>query len=323
MFGFSVHGDSWKQYPLGGANNGLTHIGMYSDPTPALLAKAKANNVTLVSVVGAPPPSDWPDAAKRAAWVNATIADMLKRNLTGVSFDFEGNFLTKDQAAGMVALLKGLQEAVTAAVGPRGSVSVCVPGRPGYEMRNYPYAQLAAATDFLFVMSYDMEWWDDYTCKFTGWCSLACCPLPDATKGVQEFLGAKWDVPPRKLVLGLPWYGIRYTRILGVPANEGEVDYSVILAMEGTRSFEPKSFTNIIKCPGICKGVKSGTEVWYDDAKSLAPKYALARDNGLRGVGMWQATSLDYTGTFQAETDAMWAAIMNWKKNGTAGRRNK
>ena len=91
MFGFSVHGDSWKQYPMGGANGGLTHIGMYTVPTPELLAKAAANNVTLVAAPGPPPQADWPDAAKRAKWLNSTVADMLSRKLKGVTFDFASN----------------------------------------------------------------------------------------------------------------------------------------------------------------------------------------------------------------------------------------
>ncbi len=82
----------------------------------------------------------------------------------------------------------------------------------------------------------------------------------------------------------------------------------------------------VIKCehPGTsktatCQGVPTGTEVWYDDATTLKPKYALARDNGLRGVGMWRACALDYTGKHANETKAMWAAIQNWKNpNATA-----
>ena len=305
-------------------------MGVYNVPSPALLAAAEANNVTLVTVPAEPKPTDWPDAAKRAAWVNATVADVVQKGMKGVSFDFEGNGLKKAEADGFVALIKELQEAVTAAVGPQGSVSVCVGGRPGYERRNYPYAQLAAVADFLFVMAYDMEFWDDWTCKLTGWCSPATCPLPDARDGVAQYLGSKWGVPARKLVLGVPWYGVRYKRHLNVPFNEGEVDYKVILDMNGHRFLEPKSYTMVIKCmhPGTsrtatCQGVPTGTEVWYDDATTLKPKYALARDNGLRGVGMWRASALDYTGKHQNETNAMWAAIKAWKQNTTgAAERN-
>ena len=318
MFGFGVKNDSWVHYPLGKANGGLTHMGVYNTPSPALLAKAEELNVTLVTVPGEPPYADWPDAAKRAAWINGTVATMVSGGWKGVTCDIEGNGYSKAEKQGMVSLVGELQTAVTAAVGPAGSVSTCVGGRPGYELRNYDYAGLAAVSDFLFIMSYDMEFWDDYTCLLPqGMCSQAPCPLPDAQKGIAEYLGKQWGVPARKLVLGVPWYGVRYKRIVGVPFNEGEVDYGIILDMDGTKSFDAKSSTNVIKCPGICKGVKSGTEVWYDDAKSLKPKYAIARDNGLRGVGMWTGTALDYSGKHQAETDAMWASIMAWN-NATA-----
>merc|ERR1712070_640231 len=145
-----------------------------------------------------------------------------------------------------------------------------------------------------------------------GACSQACCPLEDAKKGIQEYLGSHWNVPARKLVFGVPWYGVRYSRVLGIPFNEGEVDYKVILDMNGTRSFDEKSSTNVIKCDGTCKGVEKGTEVWYDDAASLKPKYAVAKQLGMRGVGMWRADAVDYTGKYQTETDAMWAAVTSW-----------
>ena len=45
---------------------------------------------------------------------------------------------------------------------------LCVLLLRSLDRKNYPYKDLAAVTDFLFVMSYDMEFWDDYTCMSTS-----------------------------------------------------------------------------------------------------------------------------------------------------------
>lgn len=57
-------------------------------------------------------------------------------------------------------------------------------------------------------------------------------------------------------------------------------------------------------------------QVWYDDPESLAWKYKLAREFGLRGVGPYTFDNLDYTGretgrgpAAAAEAKAMWDAF--------------
>ena len=122
----------------------------------------------------------------------------------------------------MVDLLNETSRALRKYVGNTSSVSVCVGGRPTYEFRNYPYEDLAQVIDFFFVMGYDLEFWDDYTCFIGGACSLATASIQDLSKGVQEYV-SRTNIPRRKLVLGLPWYGTMYTRVAGVPFNEGEV----------------------------------------------------------------------------------------------------
>ena len=88
---------------------------------------------------------------------------------------------------------------------------------------------LADASDFLFVMGYDLHLYDDYTCVKTSEgnvCSPAEASIRSLTAGVEEYLE---QVPADKLVLGLPWYGQRYTQI-AAPINEGQIDYKDVLA---------------------------------------------------------------------------------------------
>lgn len=49
-------------------------------------------------------------------------------------------------------------------------------------------------------------------------------------------------------------------------------------------------------------------QVWYDDAESLTPKYQLAKDMGLRGVGPYRFDQVDPIGQpeiFKSMYDAM------------------
>lgn len=53
-------------------------------------------------------------------------------------------------------------------------------------------------------------------------------------------------------------------------------------------------------------------QVWYDSPASLAAKYRLAAELGLRGVGMWHLDCLDYSCSephCRDETRAVWAAV--------------
>ena len=159
---------------------------------------------------------------------------------------------------------------------------------------------------------YHAHFWDDYTCVLKGACSPAEASIKDVGAGVTEYTAV---VPGKKLVLGLPWYGQRYTRVV-LPINEGQIDYKDVLAIEDSRvksrTLDKDSMTWKIVCHGACVDGKKGGEIWIDDATTLAPKYQLAKDNQLRGVGMWEATKLPSDDKHAKERDAMWAAIAAW-----------
>ncbi|RLN95449.1 hypothetical protein BBJ28_00022427, partial [Nothophytophthora sp. Chile5] len=74
-----------------------------------------------------------------------------------------------------------------------------VPWAPrGVDGRYYPWRELAAAVDFLFVMSYDMRS-QIYDSCIAG----ANAPLALVKQGLQEFL-LGYEIDPAKLVLGVP-----------------------------------------------------------------------------------------------------------------------
>ncbi|NXO19094.1 DIAC acetylchitobiase, partial [Oriolus oriolus] len=52
-------------------------------------------------------------------------------------------------------------------------------------------------------------------------------------------------------------------------------------------------------------------QVWFDDPRSISLKAAYVKNRGLRGIGMWNGNSLDYSRDPVAEqqTQAMWQAL--------------
>ena len=99
-------------------------------------------------------------------------------------------------------------------------------------------------------------------------------------------------------MLGLPWYGQRYTQIVA-PINEGQINYAdVVKAIHDGRvtkqSHDKDSLSKIINCHGDCLDGKKGSKVWYDDAETLGPKFGLAGQKKLRGVGVFSVRNAPF-----------------------------
>lgn len=293
--------------------NTLTHLAFWSAPDKKVRKLASDNGVKLFRNHGADCGLDCytSDSDKKKA-VKAIVARVEDDDLDGVFFDEEqdGIQMSDAQRAGYTDFVK---KAAAALEDMGKTVFVCVGGRPSYEFRGYDYKGLAKASEFLFIMGYDMHFWDDYSCVRGGECSPAECPYPDIKDGVKEYLE---EVSADKLVLGLPWYGQRYTYVGPIPFNEGQVDYKDVLeAIEHTGK-TPKMIDNDKSWKLVCKeecisGHKGGV-IWYDDADTLKEKYNLARDNKLKGVGVWKLDSAPYDGKHDKERDAMWSALGGW-----------
>ena len=298
----------------------ITHIGFWTPPSDDVKAVAKKHDVRLFHTCTTADPDHWTDSHKRQQLTQACVDDVKAHGYDGVFFDFEGNQLSSDQQKGYV---RYAQETTDALRPLNASLFVNVGGRPSYELRNYDYIGLAGASDFLFIMGYDMHFYDDYTCMKTSEgnvCSPAEASIRSLTAGVEEYLKA--GVPAEKLVLGLPWYGQRYKQIVA-PINEGQINFKdVVKAFDDGRvtdqSHDKDSLSKIIKCKGDCLPGKGGDKVWYDDAETLAPKFALAGKNHLRGVGIWEADKLPTEDKHADLCKAMWAAVKGWQDDADA-----
>ncbi|RLN20943.1 hypothetical protein BBO99_00002561 [Phytophthora kernoviae] len=201
-----------------------------------------------------------------------------------------------------------------------------VPWAPrGVDGRYYPWRELAGAVDFLFVMSYDMR-----SQVYDACVAGANSPLALVKQGLQEFL-LGYGIASEKLVLGVPWYGYNYScqstgsvddvscqihpvPFFGAPCSDaagGQIDYSEIRRLVKRHGLV-EHWDPMSESPFVWYSPEGPprSQIWFDNPQSLQKKYQLVREFDLRGVGMWNADSLDYsTNTAHNDSLLMWSAL--------------
>ena len=288
------------------------YFGDLDSQIPGLREYAHARGVKLVKAVSMEA-EDMNNATLRRQWIDQQIQGAIAGGYDGVNIDYEGN--KPQYRHGYNQLAIETANAFHLKI-PGSEVSIDAPAYPEYEFRNYDYVEIAKACDYLFIMQYDAEFWDNVQCASQNQpvnCSLACSSVQVDEYGVQAYLAL--GIAPEKLILGFPWYGLYYEYIAGIPFFDGQIAFKDIRKLiasqpNGKMSFDEKSSTWIFHCDGLCKEGIRATEIWFDDAVSLAPKYELVSKYGLKGLGMWEASS---AGGAPDEAE-MWAALCPNKK---------
>uniref|UniRef100_A0A2P2IB42 Di-N-acetylchitobiase-like n=1 Tax=Hirondellea gigas TaxID=1518452 RepID=A0A2P2IB42_9CRUS len=137
--------------------------------------------------------------------------------------------------------------------------------------------------------------------------------LEMAMEGVESYLSL--GIPKNKLVLGLPWYGYRYTCIQYFQNNNTcvieKVEFQGAPCSDAAgRQFTYAYIKNLMNEKNITQvwendtatpyynyedpSVSDGTiQMRYDNPHSLKIKIDYAMNLGLLGAGMWNANSLD------------------------------
>ena len=120
--------------------------------------------------------------------------------------------------------------------------------------------------------------------------AMAVAPV-DKVRQVLDY--AVTEIPPRKLLMGVPNYGYDWT----LPFVQGSVARSLTnvgaAALAGTVGAEIR-FAAAAQSPFFNYTDSGGRrhEVWFEDARSLRAKYLLIRDYGLAGISYWNLNSL-------------------------------
>jgi spore germination protein YaaH len=156
-------------------------------------------------------------------------------------------------------------------------------------------ASVAASVDRIFLMAYDYHWRGSGT---AGAVAPIDGPGIDVRTTLDRFVG---DAGAGKVILGVPYYGYDWPVVdsgpgaaVRTPASEHGGSWSVgyVAAIDFLRA-QPsvdRVWDPVAKSPHFTyRDSASGTyrEVWYEDPRSLAIKYLLAKRAGIAGVGIW------------------------------------
>jgi chitinase len=286
------------------------------------LKKRHPHLKTLISVGGWAWSSRFSDVAltpqSRARFADSGVAFIRRHGFDGIDVDWEfpvaggmpENPHRPQDKRNFTLLLQAMREKLDAAGREdrrRYLLTAAVGNNEAY-LVNTEIVPVAAALDWLNVMAYDMNGvWSKVAAHLAPLRSDPAMNVPgtsprnNVTDLVERYLAA--GVPPRQLVLGVPFYGYIWT---GCPPvrfgeyqtctgpgrgswEEGALDYTDI---EG-RFINRNGYTrhwNAAARAAFAYNAATGDFVSYEDPQSLREKLRLVKQRRLGGVMFWEIT---------------------------------
>ncbi|MQA07572.1 MAG: peptidoglycan hydrolase [Pseudonocardiaceae bacterium] len=230
------------------------------------------------------------DPSARTAHVRDIVELVRSRGYDGIDIDYE-ELRSTDRAA-FTRMLTELADGLHA-MGKRLSVDVFAKTTDaGYDERNkaQDYAAIGQVADQVRLMAYDYHW-------------QTSAPGPVAPIGwVADVLDyATSQIPPEKIVLGVPMYGYDWARGRASPITW-------LQAFGRSRKFNAKvHWDGFSESPRLRYTDDQGVEheLWFENAYSASAKFDLARRYSIGGVFLW---------LFGPEDDFVWTKLgRHWR----------
>ena len=221
------------------------------------------------------------DAGAQDNLVNNIIRTLETKNYYGINIDFEyvypydresyNNFLRR-----IVNTLKPLGYIVTTALAPK--ISATQPGLL-YEAHDYPVH--GALADHVILMTY--EWGYVYGPP------MAIAPINEVRKVLDYAVTA---IPRQKIFMGIPNYGYDWT----LPYRPGTAARMIsnVEAVDIARTYGAViQYDTVSQAPFFYYYDSSGRQhvVWFEDARSILAKLALANEYKVGGLSYWTIES--------------------------------
>jgi chitinase len=256
------------------------------------------------------------DSRKRLA--DSAVTFLRDHGFDGIDLDWEypvaggrdDNVRRPEDRENFTLLLQALRAALDAAGEADGKqylLTIAAGGSDEY-VTNTELDKIARTVDWVGLMSYDFAGAWSRTSGHNA--PLFADPAnlsPDTTRNtvaaaVMRYLNA--GVPPEKLLLGLPLYGLtwrgcnsrndgEYQECYG-PAKgtweDGVLDYQDIAANYLTDGAFVRHFNQVAKVPFLFDA-SSGQFISYDDTESFRYKIAFQKERRLSGVMYWEITA--------------------------------
>jgi spore germination protein YaaH len=297
-----------------------------SSAATGLISTAHANGVKVLMTVvlqdfAPSTPTMCSGLANRDTTVLQTVRAMKARGADGISIDYEGLNGTCPNGQTARAMMTDLVRQFRAALGTGPYLSVATYGSAAMDpIGFFDITGMAPYADSFFVMAYDLEYSNYYRSPLS--CSSFCIgptgPLTtyywNDTQVLNDYLAI---VPASKVILGVPYYGRKACVTSAVPnalATSTVVPDTYLDAMSeatdpSVRAGSYATHRDVHDTAGMERwdtwynaSLGCTRELYFDDAASLAKKYDIVNQDGLRGVGVW---TLDYGGG----APELWAAM--------------
>ncbi|XP_069497823.1 di-N-acetylchitobiase isoform X2 [Ambystoma mexicanum] len=318
VYVFDVGGKNWKFYDW----NQVTTVAAFGKYDPDLLCFAHSKGARVV-LKGDVLLTDVIDPTKRTSWIAQQLDLAKKQYMDGINIDIEQSVnASSPEYYALTALVQETTEVFHREI--EGSqVTFDVAWSPKcIDIRCYNYSGIADASDFLFVMSYDEQ-----SQIWTECVAGANAPYNQTLVAYEDYL--RLNIDPKKLVMGVPWYGYDYICLnlskdtctikkvpfRGAPCSDAagrQVPYKTIMK-QVNNSISGRLWDEGQKAPYYNYKDTAGNvhQVWYDDPQSISLKAAFVKKHGLRGIGMWNGNLLDYSDKPEAkqQTAEMWKSL--------------
>jgi spore germination protein YaaH len=247
--------------------------------------------------------------ARRDKLALEIAAEVVRRGVDGVNVDLEP--VPIGQKAAFTAFVRRLRAALDAAA-PGLQLTVAITGYySSYDVRGLV---APGAADAIYVMGYPYAgWWS----KIAG----STAPLGGSGYTVAATIAKlRADgVPAERLIVGVPYYGHLWPTVSGVlnarTSGQGS-DIPLVDALAMLARVTPR--WDPIQSVTWAAWHENGTwvQLYVDDARALAAKWARFRSLGLLGTGMW---TIGFEGAPGAANDALRAAWLAEPVTGDAG----
>lgn len=214
----------------------------------------------------------------QAALIAETAATAARKGYYGLDVDFE--YVPPDLREAYASFVCRLREAlneqgrpVVAALAPKTSAQ-----QRGLLYEAHDYALLGAAANAVFLMTY--EW------GYTYGEPQAIAPLPQV-RAVLDY--ALSELPPEKIFLGVPLYAYDWPLPYEAGGTRAVTLSSQQAAALAARLGAEIEYDETARSPWFryTDSARRAHVVWFEDARSLSEKLALAASKGLQGLGLW------------------------------------
>ncbi|XP_016001562.1 di-N-acetylchitobiase isoform X2 [Rousettus aegyptiacus] len=319
VFAFDVGEKTWKSYDW----SQITTVAVFGKYDSELMCYAHSKGARVV-LKGDVFLKDIIDPTFRASWIAQKVMVAKTQYMDGINIDIEQEVnCSSPEYNALTALVKETTESFHREIeGSQVTFDVAWSSKC-IDRRCYNYTGIADACDFLFVMSYDEQ-----SQVWSECIAAANAPYNQTLAAYDEYI--EMGINPKKLVMGVPWYGYDYTCLTlsedhvctiakvpfrGAPCSDAaghQVPYKIIMKQVNS-SISGIQWNKDQQAPYYNYKDSAGRfhQVWYDNPQSISLKAAFTQTRGLRGIGMWNANCLDYSGEAVAkqQTEEMWKAL--------------